>query len=211
MAEKLNHWASQLTSGASSAVHGAHGTGEALRGTINSTIDGLVPNKESKEGGGRARNEAIHEKGMSELHGAEEQWKGTKGGAFRHGHSLRGEGRTETAATEHNHQHHQAATGGQGKWLSKGGIRGDEAVGSHRVGNAIPSDDAAALTQAQSGNTDAHAGGGGSGLGAARHAWGGQQGTMGPGAHAGSVGNLESNPAPVQDFGGEGETRREAF
>jgi hypothetical protein len=174
MAEKLNHLASQLTSSASSAIHGAHGTGEALRGTINSTIDGLVPNHESKEGGGRARNEAIAHKGIDEIHGAEEQWKGATagaGGAFRHGHSLRGGGRSEAAAAEHNHLHHQAATGGQGKWLSKGGVRGDEAVGTRGVGNGVRAEDVGASTQDQSGNV-----GGASGLGAARQAWGGTGG-----------------------------------
>ncbi|KPI42903.1 uncharacterized protein AB675_2128 [Cyphellophora attinorum] len=89
MASKLTDLAHTLTQKTSSAVHGVHGIGEVTRGTINSTLDGLVPNKESKEGGGRARNDEIAAKGLSEMRGAEEH---LHGGGYAGGGDKVGEG-----------------------------------------------------------------------------------------------------------------------
>jgi hypothetical protein len=212
MADRLNKFAHRITDDASNIVHGFHGAGEAIRGTANSTMDGLVPNHESKEGGGRARDDAVAQKGLDELHGAEAHFghrhDGSASGGFTHGsgkgYSLRG-GAGTAEAGEHNHKNTGAAAGGQGTALGKGTLRADERTGYEgRLGHG-------------QGN-DTQGGQSGVGLGAAKLAWdGGQQRQKQPeppkqaGAHSAAPGSLESNPFPVEDIGGEGQPRREGF
>ena len=104
-----------LTTSTASAVHGFHGTGEVIRGNVNSTIDGLIPNHESKEGGGRARNDAIARKRLGEVKGAEGWFRdgvkktephaggGSAAGAVGNGVSS-GQGNTGVAGTDDNKQ-----------------------------------------------------------------------------------------------------------
>ncbi|ETN46626.1 uncharacterized protein HMPREF1541_00812 [Cyphellophora europaea CBS 101466] len=222
MAERLNKLSHDLTSHVSSAVHGVHGAGETLRGTVNSSIDGIVPNHESREGGGRARNDAVAQKGLDELHGAERhfgQREAGGGAGFTHGAEHGG---------EHNHRNHAAAQGGQGKWLSQGGVRADERTG---YGGAV------AHEEGRGGAGTAHDGSANVGLGAARQAWGGggeqqhqqhQQGQVQPavsdetrtqsrplqaGAHAGAPGSTQPNALRAQalDASEQENPRREGF
>lgn len=196
MAEKLHDLGHKLTSNVSSAYHGLHGAGEALRGTVNSTMDGLVPNHESREGGGRARNEAVAQKGLDELHGAEKQFglthaqlqqqqhghagtgtaavtndgdvRAAKGFTHRsgEGYSMR-QGPLGGAGGEVGHhqqpqpQHsHKAVGAGEGTFLGRGTVRGDQQVG------ATPG---AVHGGQEQGDEQSRAG-----LGAAKQAWGGQ-------------------------------------
>lgn len=172
MAEKLHDLSHKLTSNVSSAYHGVHGAGEAFRGTVNITLDGLVPNHESREGGGRARNEAVAQKGLAELHGAEDHF----GVNAQQGHASEGQGLgrsvvgAEGAGVAHQQQqqqqpppppprHHEGAGTGagagarQGGFLGKGTMRGDRTAGQQE-----------AVQERRN-----------PGLGAAKQAWAGQQ------------------------------------
>jgi hypothetical protein len=135
MADRLSSFSHRLTSDVSSLVHGIHGAGEAIRGTANSTMDGLVTNHESKEGGGRARDDAITKKGVAELQGAEAHFgHGTghgQGGATTSGLGEHASGHGHG----HGHEHSTVATGqyghGQGTALGKGTMRRDQQQQNH--------------------------------------------------------------------------------
>ncbi|RMZ80962.1 hypothetical protein DV738_g2366, partial [Chaetothyriales sp. CBS 135597] len=79
------------------AVHGVTGLGEVIRGTVNSKLDGIFPDKETDES--RAKNAAITTKGYAEVEAAEKLF------------------------AEHKHQHHHGL--GQGSGHQVGGVWDD--------------------------------------------------------------------------------------
>ena len=77
MAERTHKASNGLVNDIKTAVHGFTGKGDAIRGTVNSTVDGIFHNKESEES--RAKNDAIAEKGFADMRAAEKGQSHGKG------------------------------------------------------------------------------------------------------------------------------------
>jgi hypothetical protein len=118
MAERTHTTSNSIADDIKTAVHGFTGAGDAIRGTINETIDGIFHNKQSDES--IAKNRTIADHGFADMKKAEDRVEHGHG----HGHQqtrvenaqampqgvVAGHGITHNAAGYHGH----AQQSGQG-------------------------------------------------------------------------------------------------